>query len=72
MHLLNICGIAEEIKMYWNYLINLELEWSSLKFFNVVLMSNECKTNAYIEGLKLKKSEDMIIRPACVSQTSSV
>lgn len=72
MHLLNICGIPEEIKMYWNYLINLELEWSSLKFFNVVLMSNECKTNAYFEGLKLKNSEDMIIRPACVSQTSSV
>lgn len=50
------------------------LNWNELFsfFLNFVLMSNECKTNAYFEGLKLKISENIVIRPACDSQNAYV
>lgn len=50
--------------MNWNELFSF--------FLNFVLMSNECKTNAYFEGLKLKISENIVIRPACDSQNAYV
>lgn len=37
-----------------------------------MLMSHEWKTNAYFEGLKLENSENMVVIPACNSQTTCV
>lgn len=43
-----------------------------LVLFYVVLMSNECKPNAYFEGLRLKNLENIVSKPACDFQNACV